>query len=230
MWAAFLLGLAGSFHCLLMCGPLLVMMSGTSHFTLLSQLLYHSSRLLCYGLLGFLAATLGMEFKLTFGHQFMAVLVGLIICLVGFQKLMTYSRFAFQLKGLDYLTRQVIKFYTNQKMSHVGIRGFLNGMLPCGLVYVALSAAFLTVKPIDAFWFMMVFGGGTLPVLISLLFFKPLYEKISALSFHKVIPFVVILFGLWLMLRGLGLGISFVSPSSEQMLLTEQVSSKVECQ
>lgn len=224
------MGLTGSFHCLLMCGPILVMMSGSSHFSLLSQLLYHASRLLCYGLLGFLAATLGLGFELSFGHQFMAVFVGLIICLVGFQKLITFSRFTFQLRGLDYLTQQLIKFYTNQKFSNVVVRGFLNGMLPCGLVYVALSGAFLTAKPIDAFWFMIVFGGGTIPTLISLLFFKPLYEKVKCIPFNKIIPFVVILFGFWLILRGLGLGIPYVSPSSEQMLLIEQVSSTLECQ
>ncbi len=229
MWGAFLLGFAGSFHCLLMCGPLLIFMYGTPHFSLLSQLFYHACRLLCYGLLGFLAAVIGYGFQFSFGHQFLAVLVGLIVCLVGLQKLLIHSRFSFQLRVLDQLALRFVKLFTHRKITNIGVRGFLNGFLPCGLVYVALSGAFLTTKPTDAFWFMIAFGVGTTPALIGILFFKPLYERVRNIPLHKFVPLFVILFGLWLILRGLGLGIPYVSPSAEKLLLTKEATSTIEC-
>lgn len=220
MWSAFLLGFAGSLHCVIMCGPLLILIGANQNFSILSQLFYHISRILCYGLLGILVAIIGKGFQLSFGHQFLAVLMGTLLCLVGIQRLFAHSFFEFRLKGLDQISTSLTRLFFKPTIAHVGLRGFLNGFLPCGLVYVALSGAFLTHSPFEGFLFMLAFGMGTTPILFSLLFFKPFYEKFVQLQLAKIIPLIIILFGALLIIRGLGIDIPFLSPGTDYLQLS----------
>lgn len=86
-----------------------------------------------------------------------------------------------------------------------------------GLVYVALAGAVLTKSAVEGVFYMLAFGLGTTPLLLFIIFFGPLQQKIRGLAFQKVLPWVTLIFGLWILIRGLGLGIPFWSPKPEMM-------------
>jgi sulfite exporter TauE/SafE len=92
------------------------------------------------------------------------------------------------------------------------ITGMLNGILPCGLVYVALAGATAVQDPIKGGVFMLMFGLGTLPLLSALLFFR----NNMKIGFRKYIskwyPVFIGLMAIMLIIRGLNLG-NFFSPA-----------------
>ena len=91
--------------------------------------------------------------------------------------------------------------------------GFLNGFLPCGLVFTAIAGASVTTTPLKGLLFMLFFGLGTIPSLTSVILFQ---QKIGA-SLKKYLfrssYYISILIGVLLVLRGLNLGIPYVSPN-----------------
>jgi len=100
--------------------------------------------------------------------------------------------------------------------------GLLNGLLPCGLVYVALASSLNTTDVYKGALLMFFFGLGTMP----LLFVLSLAGKYLSVRFrtfiHKSVPIIIVTLGILFILRGLNLGIPFISPSESKL----KVSSK----
>ena len=217
MGAAFLLGLAGSLHCVLMCGPLMLILDSSKKTAFLKHhLIYHSGRLLMYLLLGFAASMVGMGFTLAGAHQVLAIALGVLVVLVGLGQLLHQQR-RFKIPSLDQFSELLLRKYNRLKSPNVFIKGAVNGLLPCGLVYVALAGAVMTKSAVEGVFYMLAFGLGTTPLLLFIIFFGPLQQKIRGLAFQKALPWVTLIFGLWILIRGLGLGIPFWSPKPEMM-------------
>lgn len=123
MGAAFLLGLAGSLHCVLMCGPLMLILASSKKTAFLKHhLIYHSGRLLMYLLLGFAASMVGMGFTLAGAHQVLAIALGVLVVLVGLGQLLHQQR-RFKIPGLDQFSELLLRKYNRLKSPNVFIKG-----------------------------------------------------------------------------------------------------------
>ena len=227
LWSAFVLGLLGGLHCLAMCGPIVLalpFLSGKNKS--LNATIYQLGRLLGYGLLGFLVGLIGIGFSWAGIHQAIAIVVGALLCCYA---LVIGTPFGGLNKNLGWLSlisrkfqQKFIRLFNRFRSKSFVVLGLLNGFLPCGLVYVALSGALLQPHPFDGMLYMVVFGMGTLPVMSSIIVLKNHYRFKPHTILQKLLPLVTFLFGLWILIRGLGLDIPFISPADSHLdLITE---------
>lgn len=227
---AFMIGFLGSLHCIGMCGPiaLALPLNRTSLGSqVLGVLLYNSGRIITYGLIGLIFGLLGKNIALFGIQQYFSIGLGVLIIVLAIlpysiEKLFNITPFLTAMLGR---VKQKLGFYLkrNSAKSLLGI-GILNGLLPCGLVYFAIVGAIASYEAVQGAMFMMVFGLGTLPMMI-LAALSPGFIGIKWRNrVKKVLPFFAILIGVLFILRGLNLGIPYVSPQ-----LNQQTDQAVEC-
>jgi uncharacterized protein len=221
IWTAFLLGLVGSLHCAAMCGPLVIAVSGArgagSAFAT-SRLVYNSGRIATYCAIGLLFGAVGKTFVLAGVHRWLSLGAGAAI-LLG---LLLSTRFALKTP----LARLVVKLKSifgrllqRPTLASQFLLGSLNGLLPCGLVYIAAAGAATTLNPVGGALHMAAFGAGTLPMMFGLGAASGRLRFI-ALRFQKLIPLCVMLVAMLLLLRGMALGIPYLSPSLNEQAHT----------
>jgi uncharacterized protein len=225
--AALILGFLGSFHCVGMCGPIalaLPLNRSTNYTRVMGALSYNSGRVLTYTLLGSAFGLLGKGFVIAGYQQALSVFAGVFILLLFFssgikEKLNIRSASLFGLVAkLKYKLRQQFKKSGN---SSLFITGSLNGLLPCGLVYLGIAGAIATGDALKGSFFMFLFGLGTVPAMLILSFIGNSINLNLRNKIRRVIPVFVIVTAVLLILRGMNLGIPYVSP---QMSVT-----KAEC-
>ncbi len=90
--------------------------------------------------------------------------------------------------------------------------GMLNGLLPCGMVYLALAASLNTGSPASGAAFMGLFGLGTVPVMLSAGIAGSFIKKYIPIRFSAWLPFLFLVMGSWFILRGANLNIPYLSP------------------
>jgi uncharacterized protein len=214
LWTAFALGLVGSLHCAVMCGPLILAVTnitrGTASSTS-SRVVYHAGRVTIYMAIGVLFGAIGRTAALVGLQRWISLFAGIAI-LAG---LLLSSRFALKIPFMKLVTK--LKTAFTGMLRQRGFRaqflmGAINGLLPCGLVYVAAAGAATTLSPSLGVLHMAAFGAGTLPMLLGV---SALGSKLRIINVHaqKLIPASVALLALLLVLRSLGLGIPYLSPN-----------------
>jgi uncharacterized protein len=168
MWMALLIGFAGSLHCVGMCGPLmLAMIPGQRAWVYWSQ--YQGSRILAYGLMGLFLGSLGQGFAFLGLQKIMSILAGLILLGMALNASRGLNLSFDWLQGLQNGLHQLSKrFLQGTKTPSPFFLGLMNGFLPCGLSYGALAGAWATAGAAEGFVFMVLFGLGTLPLLVLL--------------------------------------------------------------
>jgi len=233
MWiAALLLGFLGSLHCLAMCGPIAFMLplSHNNAARKTMQLsIYHLGRLLSYTILGLLFGLLGKGL-FTFGmQQKLSIFIGVLMVILVLLPQKTLARYRMG-KPLYKLIAKV-KFYLGKELRKKSndtflTIGFLNGFLPCGLVYMALLGAISLANPIKGGLYMMLFGLGTVPLMTGTVYFGNLLKQTIKHKVQRLIPVIIILIGILFIFRGMGLGIPYISPKT---ITTVTVSSATEC-
>lgn len=216
--AGFTFGIVGSLHCVGMCGPIALILP-VSHlqtfYRRIALLLYNIGRASSYAIFGLLISIIGKGFSAFIIQQRLSILAGLLIL---FYFIITYLPVKKSIPKFDYIStfiqNKITKFLRSpQSISSFFILGMLNGFLPCGLVYVAMASAFVFSNTFDSMLYMFMFGMGTLPAMYSVSEFgKFLNQKIRE-KIKSILPFTILLMSLILLLRGMGLGIPFVSPS-----------------
>lgn len=214
LWSSLVLGAAGSLHCFGMCGPLVMAASGIVRQhpnRIVLSLLHQLGRMTTYTILGLTAGSLGRTFALVGWQQPLTIVLGaLVIATVLLPKLnRLWSPAQSGLSKVSFRFSKILKQRT--LAPHFGI-GMAHGLLPCGLVYVALAGATTTGHPLLGAGFMALFGLGTVPVLILT---STLTQELSfnrILRNRLLIPTLACLTGSLLILRGLGLGIPILSP------------------
>jgi len=216
--AGFLLGFAGSLHCVGMCGPLSLALP-TYHLAgalrLLSMLVYQLGRITTYSFLGLLFGLAGRGIYVAGVQQWFSISLGIFILVLatlyfmrgGLMHVTVLKRFYV---SVSILIGKIIKH--NSGVASFFLLGIANGLLPCGMVYVALAAALSFHSISGSVGFMAMFGGGTLPAMMLVAYsaekIGPSVKKIS----RHLIPYFVTLTGIILIIRGLGLAIPFLSP------------------
>lgn len=201
--AAFLLGLTGSLHCVGMCGPLMMAAGNGGRWQ--RAFAYQGGRILVYVLLGGLLGALGLGVRLWNAQSMIALLSGGL--LIGFallrldpgnmlQRLPAYARFQVGLR------QRVSGFIGQGGVGPQFALGCCNGLLPCGLVYLAVIGAANTSSPLVGAGFMLAFGLGTLPLLTATLYTGRRLFRLDAARLDGATPVVMAVAGLLLLYRG----------------------------
>ena len=219
LYSAFILGILGSFHCIGMCGPIAFMLpvSRESKALKLFQIfLYHFGRLMSYSIIGLAFGLIGKSLNLFGIQQHLSIGIGILMILLillpskKFQKLnfsQPLYRLVSQVKsslGAALKKRTPDTFFTI---------GFLNGFLPCGLVYMAVFGAVATGASLSGSLYMLLFGLGTIPLMTTAVYFSRLLGGTLRQKVQKLIPAFVVIIGLLFIIRGMGLNIPYLSPA-----------------
>jgi len=226
LWTALLLGLAGSFHCIGMCGPIAFVLpvNRSSKFSLIVQTsLYHLGRLISYSLIGVLFGFIGKGLYLAGFQQRLSILMGVVMILMVIIPASIFNKYNFSkpLYGFIGKVKTKLGLYLNKTSNKALFSiGFFNGFLPCGLVYMALVGAISTGNVIDGAFYMFLFGIGTIPLMTAAILLGNFVNLSLRRKIQKAIPVFVVVIGLLFILRGLGLGIPYISPSDAKLQLS----------
>ncbi|SEJ64294.1 hypothetical protein SAMN05192553_1073 [Cyclobacterium xiamenense] len=214
-WTAFVWGLLGSFHCIGMCGPIALALAGKDkNKFLLNKLLYNSGRTITYAFLGGLVGLLGFSMALAGIQQWLSILTGVVLLLMAFsyrksEKWVANSVFSTSLAQLKIRLGRSIKPGGTRAFVFSGL---LNGLLPCGLVYMALVASLAMQSPLQGMAYMFFFGLGTFPVMILLMISGNIFSMGFRIKINRFVPYFALLMGALFIVRGMGWGIPYLSP------------------
>lgn len=215
IWTAFLLGFLGSFHCLGMCGPIALAVSAKDNTPFLrNKIIYNLGRTLTYTLLGAVIGMIGFSLALAGIQQWISILMGALILLMAFfykssERLITKSGL---FGAVSRLKSSLGYFLKKGGTAAFFASGLLNGMLPCGMVYIALVASLALQSPMYGALYMFFFGIGTIPMLITVMISGKILSVSLRTKLTKALPYFAMFIGILFIVRGLGLGIHYVSP------------------
>jgi sulfite exporter TauE/SafE len=210
-----------------MCGPIAMMLpvSKDNQAKKVMQIsTYHLGRISAYSFLGFVFGLLGKGFFLAGIQQQMSIIVGIAMIafvlipqnkLGGFNFLKPLYRLVSKLKSA--LGAQ----FKNQSFKSLYFIGVFNGFLPCGMVYVALFGALATQNIGLGMLYMVLFGIGTTPLMSSIVYIRNLFSQKVRNNIMKYYPIIIVIFGMLFIVRGLGLNIPFISPSTLNLFVQE---------
>lgn len=216
--SAIIFGLLGSFHCIGMCGPIAFMLpidranKTKGFFQILN---YHLGRLFTYSLIGLLFGFLGKGFYFFGFQQQLSIIVGfLMIITILFPKILQKLSFSKKISTLVLKIKNSLGAALKKKGNDTFFTiGFLNGFLPCGLVYMAVFGALATSNALTGSLYMFLFGLGTIPLMTAFVYLGNFTKGNFKKNIQKAIPVMVIFIGVLFIIRGLGLGIPYVSPA-----------------
>lgn len=211
MWSAVVLGLMGSLHCLAMCGPLVMTLNAKNSQSFSDKLFYNGGRVFTYSVLGLVAGAFGSGIKWAAGQQFLSVFTGMLL-LAGLIIGWAGSRWT-----TGYLSRilanvkiRLVKMLNHQHHGQWWF-GVYNGLLPCGLTYVALTAAIAAGSIPESVLYMVLFGIGTSPMMWLIV---SGFQRFKGrwLKGNRMVTGFAWFLAILLILRGLGLGVPYLSP------------------
>jgi len=229
-YTAFLFGLLGSFHCIGMCGPIAFMLPldrANKTRMIIQTFTYHLGRLIAYSLIGFLFGLLGKGLYLAGLQQNISILVGLIMILSVIIPMRIFNRFKITqplYRAIGEVKKQLGLYMNKKSYKALFLTGFFNGFLPCGLVYMALLGAIGASNAFLGSLYMFIFGLGTIPMMTVAVFAGNFLKLSVRNKIQKIIPFFIVIIGLLFILRGMGLGIPYVSPSDTKLIISTNAS------
>jgi sulfite exporter TauE/SafE len=219
LWTGFLFGLLGSFHCVGMCGAIALALPGqagaASGRYMAGRVLYNLGRVTTYATLGGLAGLVGQGLRLAGVQQSLSIVSGvLILALVAVPERYT-SRLASLLgfsRPLAWVKTMLGQLFQQASFPALYATGLLNGLLPCGLIYLALAGALSAPGVVGAAAYMACFGLGTLPLMLGLSLSGRLVPLMWRARMRQAVPYTAGLLAVLFIVRGLGLGIPYLSP------------------
>lgn len=216
--SGFTLGAAGSLHCVAMCGPLSLALpfhhlSKVQKF--FSLLLYQVGRILTYSTIGLLFGLAGRRIYIAGYQQWFSIIMGIII--LSLAVLYFIQQRTVHLKFLNRFYFFVQQQIGRLLKSSAGLYSFLllgmaNGLLPCGMIYIALATTLSFAEVSQSVSFMAMFGAGTLPAMMLAGYAGKVINPRWRSYLRKLVPVFISLMGVLLILRGMNLGIPFISP------------------
>jgi sulfite exporter TauE/SafE len=202
-WTAILIGFAGSLHCAGMCSPLVLAVTAHNPF-LQSKVVYNTGRILVYAVLGSFAAAIGSLLPFQIQQSGLSLFMGIVFLLLGLGILKSVRIPYLDKYGNRFVS--VFKHYFRNLLTQKGIGTFfvlgaLNGLLPCGLTYMALAYCFVLPSAAEGFLFMLFFGLGTWPVMIGFTWLVRELLSNFNFSYRKVSAGLLLLAGILLIAR-----------------------------
>lgn len=214
----FVIGFFGSLHCVGMCGPLALALPLPTHSVwqkIIGALLYNLGRALTYSVMGLIFGFVGVGLKHSGIQELVSILCGVVMILsVIIPGVIKLPKGRNKVSNAIYLSlkNKIGNALNRRKLGNLLIIGILNGFLPCGLVYVAISKAVLSLSLAESVLSMFFFGLGTLPMMFAVAFFSDIIKSRYLFQLKKFIPVFIVLLGVIFILRGLNLGIPYISP------------------
>lgn len=218
---AFTMGLIGSLHCVGMCGPLALSLP-VQHDNLFQKitggLLYNLGRATTYAVAGFAFGLIGQSMSFAGAQNWLSVSLGVVILvyLIIPKSYTGNTWIARKLNSFFLLLRgELGKLFSTKTQSALFVIGLLNGLLPCGMVYLAIASAIATGSAAKGAVFMAFFGLGTLPAMFSMTMAGNFINQNIRLRLRRAVPAFLLVMSMLLILRGLSLGIPYLSPKLE---------------
>jgi sulfite exporter TauE/SafE len=222
--SGFLLGFLGSMHCVGMCGPIMLALpfkSKSPYRFIVKRVLYHTGRIMVYTTFGLLVGLLGDRLNFTGIQHVLTISAGFALLVFGVLsifKVNVLAKFSFLERPYIFAKKFLGKYIIGDGLASGFLLGVLNGFLPCGFVYVALAGALAYANVFYSPLFMILFGLGTMPALILVSVLPRIMSKRVAFNSQRLIPIFTIVFAVLIILRGLNLGIPFLSPNINNKL------------
>ena len=216
--AALSLGFLGSFHCVGMCGPIALALPVPNSNNMLfffGRIFYNIGRIISYSIMGLVFGLLGKSISIWGSQQFLSIFLGVLIVtyifLPGKIKKSIVNLNPVQ-KVISPLKISIGKLFKQKSVSSFLVIGILNGFLPCGFVYMGLAGAIASGSPVSGILVMAFFGLGTFPAMFAISVFGKFINLKFRQKLRKLTPAFAILFALIFIIRGLNLGIPYLSP------------------
>lgn len=183
---------------------------------------YHIGKAMAYVSLGLVFGLLGRGLFIREYQQVFSVVVGSLMILIVLLSLVNVKMNFFT--KLIYFLIGKVKYALAQQLRRKGMLsiffiGFFNGFLPCGLVYMALFGALAQGELSYSVMYMFAFGLGTVPLMTATVYLGNFLSQKTKKHIQKAIPFVIIIIGGLFILRGLALGIPYISPSNMNLMI-----------
>lgn len=212
--SAIVLGLVGSLHCAGMCGPLalaLPVTGNTAAGLILGRLAYNGGRVATYAVMGIVFGAIGQTLLLAGFQRWVSIGLGILLLasLVASRRLALWQPVTLL---VGQLKTRMAGLLRQRSLLSLSVLGLLNGLLPCGLVYVAAAGATATGDVVAGALYMAVFGLGTVPMMLGISLSGRLVPPALRLKLRQAIPVSVCLLAALLILRGMSLGIPYLSP------------------
>lgn len=232
LYSAIILGLLGSFHCIGMCGPIAFVLPVNRENNTkkaLQIVLYHLGRLLTYSLIGFLFGLIGKGLYLAGFQQRISILIGVFMIVIALIPVRIFNTYNFSKPLYSIIGKiksnlgKLLKKKSNKTFLTIGV---LNGFLPCGMVYMALVGSIATGSANFGALYMFIFGLGTIPLMTTAVYLGNILSISVRSKIQKAIPLFVVMIGILFILRGMGLGIPYISPSDASLTISNN---PVEC-
>lgn len=207
LYLALILGFTSSIHCVGMCGPIVLALpvhNRSAFGKIVGVTLYNVGRIFVYAIFGLIAGSIGLAVgewqnwvSIGAGALLLAVALG-----VGgvWDSLLSGTLFQHKIARLG---TQIRKRLHNRSFFSLAVMGSLNGLLPCGMVYLALISALAMPDSFTGATYMAVFGLGTLPAMMLTAFMGQWASIKWRMSFKKLTPYLVALAGIVLIVRGI---------------------------
>ena len=218
IWAGFVIGFLGSFHCIGMCGPIalaLPVFTQSNIELFIGRLLYNIGRVVSYSIFGLIFGLIGNRLFMIGLQQYLSILLGAGILFYVFLPAKYKARLS-ETKPYIAIKNVIQSIFTrlikNPSTSSLFIFGIVNGFLPCGFVYVALAGAVTTGSLVESILFMILFGIGTIPVMLATSIAGKFINVTVRTRIRKLIPVLAVFLALIFILRGMNLGIPYLSP------------------
>jgi uncharacterized protein len=225
---SFFVGLFGSFHCIGMCGPIAIALpipnSNNLNFVL-GRLLYNLGRIATYSFLGAVFGLLGSRLVISGFQQSISITLGVTIViavLIPAKYKAKISQHKLVQKITLPLKKGISDLFKQGTFSAMFLIGILNGFLPCGLVYVALAGAIASGDAISGTAVMILFGIGTFPTMFAATLFGKFINLNIRRKITKAIPALALVLGLLFIVRGMALGIPYLSPKISAQVVDDQ--------
>lgn len=218
---AFVLGIMGSFHCVGMCGPIALSLPLRGKNFLQKTtggLLYNLGRTFTYGIIGLFFGLIGQGFHFLGFQQLISILMGGLMVFSILVPLLFPNRLEVHFEFLaGSLRRAIQQLFRVRSYKGLFFIGLLNGLLPCGLVYMAIAGAIGTGSVFMGSAYMVLFGLGTLPLMLLISWLGNMLSISIRNKMNKLIPYMIVIIGVIFILRGLSLGIPYLSPPKEKL-------------
>jgi uncharacterized protein len=218
IFAGLVIGFIGSFHCVGMCGPIAlalpVPVSDNLRFYA-GRVIYNFGRILSYALMGILAGFISEKLVISGFQQILSISLGILILII----VLIPHRFRNKIftagiiqKLINPVKVSIGSLFQQKSYSSFFSIGFLNGFLPCGFVYAGLAGAISTGSTFNGMLFMVFFGLGTFPAMFTVSIFSKFIKIGLRKKLSKLVPVFAIFLAVLFIMRGMNLGIPYVSP------------------
>ncbi|GHN00301.1 membrane protein [Cytophagales bacterium WSM2-2] len=199
IWTAFILGVTGSLHCIGMCSPLAMAVTAKA---IVNRLLYNMGRIFTYGAMGAIMASIGYVLPIAKYQNLLSLILGLTLIAIGLAGV-SHSRIKIAvLSRLNIVLKKLFAHFLKNRNPGTNILlGVLNGLLPCGLTFLALSYCIILPAPIEGFAFMLLFGLGTLPALVGFSEFFQRGVRRFSINSQKITASISVISGILLVVR-----------------------------